>query len=350
MQEAAKAKSFPCKGCGANFAFNPSEQSLKCPHCGFIEEIPQTREKIREFQLQEHLDRPKAQGPGIQGRSIKCERCSATFQICETKLSSNCAYCGSNVLVDAVVAQDKISPEAVLPFRLDKKAANEAFKRWIKGLWFAPNALKRENLEERLHGVYRPYWTFDTLTSNYYCGYRGDYYYTGSGKNRRREVRWTYVSGSFSRFFDDFLIAAGRGESPEVGFTTRSCKPFEQMFLSGFEAETYTIEPEDGWKMAKQRMRSELQDEARRRIGGDTQRGVECDSAFSKTTFKLVLLPLYIGTFAYRGKSYTVHVNGETGRVEGRRPWSAWKITFAVLLALCAVVLFLYLWGLAEGR
>jgi DNA-directed RNA polymerase subunit RPC12/RpoP len=345
MNEAAKAKSFPCKGCGANFAFNPSEQSLKCPHCGFSEAIPQSREEIREFQLNEALERPKSTGPGIEGRAVKCERCSATFQLSETKIASNCAYCGSNVLVDAIVAQNKIAPEAVLPFQLDKKAANEAFKRWIKGLWFAPNALKRESLDERLHGVYRPYWTFDTLSSNYYCGYRGDYYYTGSGKNRRREVRWTYVSGSFTKFFDDFLVAAGHGETPDVGFSTASCKPFEQQYLSGFEAETYSVEPEQGWSTAKAAMTKILYDEARSRIGGDTQRGVECDSAFSRTTFKLVLLPMYVGTFLYRSKSYTVHVNGETGKVAGQRPWSAWKIFFTVLVCLGLVALFLYLWA-----
>lgn len=342
MEEAAKAKAFPCKGCGANFAFNPSEQSLKCPHCGFTEAIPQTREEIREFQLNEMLARPKSKGAGITGRAVKCERCSATFQFAETQIASNCAYCGSNVLVDAIVAQDKIAPEAVLPFKLDKKAANTSFKGWIKGLWFAPNALKRENLEERLHGVYRPYWTFDTFTSSAYGGYRGDYYYTGSGKNRRRETRWTYVSGSFTRFFDDYLVAAGRGAAPNVGFTTTSCKPFAQEFLSGFEAETYTVEPDQGWATAKAAIREMLFEEARRRIGGDTQRGVECDSAFSRITCKLVLLPMYVGTFLYRSKSYTVHVNGETGKVVGERPWSAWKITLTVLICLAAIATLIY--------
>ena len=35
-----------------------------------------------------------------------------------------------------------------------------------------------------------------------------------------------------------------------------------------------------------------------------------------------------------RGKTYRFVVNGRTGRVQGERPYSAWKIAFAVILGL----------------
>ena len=40
-------------------------------------------------------------------------------------------------------------------------------------------------------------------------------------------------------------------------------------------------------------------------------------------------------------------VNGQTGKVRGERPWSAWKIAFAVVLGLIAVAIFV---ALAQNR
>jgi len=50
-------------------------------------------------------------------------------------------------------------------------------------------------------------------------------------------------------------------------------------------------------------------------------------------TFKHLLLPVWLAAYKYRGKTYRFVVNGRTGRVQGERPWSLWKIAVAVLLA-----------------
>ena len=47
-----------------------------------------------------------------------------------------------------------------------------------------------------------------------------------------------------------------------------------------------------------------------------------------------ILLPVWLAAYKYRGKTYRFVVNGRTGRVQGERPYSAWKIAFAVLIGL----------------
>jgi hypothetical protein len=59
-------------------------------------------------------------------------------------------------------------------------------------------------------------------------------------------------------------------------------------------------------------------------------------------TFKHVLLPVWLAAYKYRGKSYRFVVNGRTGAVQGERPWSAWKIAFAVILGLIVAAAFGY--------
>ena len=69
-------------------------------------------------------------------------------------------------------------------------------------------------------------------------------------------------------------------------------------------------------------------------IGGDRQRIDQVDTDVSDITFKHVLLPVWLAAYKYNGESYRFVVNGQSGKVQGERPWSVWKITFAVLAAL----------------
>ena len=61
-------------------------------------------------------------------------------------------------------------------------------------------------------------------------------------------------------------------------------------------------------------------------IGGDHQRIHDQKTKYSAITFKHTLLPVWIAVFRYHDEVYQILVNGRTGKISGRRPWSAWKI------------------------
>jgi len=84
-------------------------------------------------------------------------------------------------------------------------------------------------------------------------------------------------------------------------------------------------------------------------IGGDRQRIHDIDTAVGAVTFKHVLLPVWLAAYKYRGETYRFVVNGRTGRVQGERPWSAWKIAIAVVLGLLVAGGAGYLFALSEG-
>ncbi len=83
--------------------------------------------------------------------------------------------------------------------------------------------------------------------------------------------------------------------------------------------------------------------DVRRDIGGNEQRVGDIQTRYSDETFKHILLPVWTAAYRYNGKSYRFVVNGQSGRVQGERPWSVWKITFAILLALVLVAALLAL-------
>jgi hypothetical protein len=107
--------------------------------------------------------------------------------------------------------------------------------------------------------------------------------------------------------------------------------------LAGFLARTYDVELDPGFQEAKQRMDAAINSETRRRIGGDEQRIHSLDSHYSAITFKHLLLPTWMMAYQFHEKAYQVMVNAVTGEVQGERPYSWVKITFAVLLAIAVV-------------
>ena len=71
----------------------------------------------------------------------------------------------------------------------------------------------------------------------------------------------------------------------------------------------------------------------------------EISPTFSARTFKHVLLPVWLLTYTFGATAYQVLVNGYTGKMDGTYPVSWWKVLGLVVLALVALVLFLYLEG-----
>jgi len=56
---------------------------------------------------------------------------------------------------------------------------------------------------------------------------------------------------------------------------------------------------------------------------------------------RLLMVPVYIGSFRYRDRPWRFVVNGQTGKVTGRAPLDRRKIAGVVLVVVAAVVAWL---------
>ena len=337
-----------CRQCGAELTFAPGTTELTCGYCGFTDTIDVGDASVEELDLHDHMERIGAAVHGRTTRFIDCPGCGATQHIEEKDKSMACIYCARPLIVEDSYDEEWIVPGAVVPFKLEAREAHGRFRRWIDGLWFAPNALKRATLSpENTRGLYLPFWTFDANVSAAYRGERGEYYYVtktvGSGENRRtvreRRTRWYPASGTVRGFIDDTLISASRAQGlavPQVvrNWNLQELVPFDERFLAGFVTEKYGVSLEEGHVAAIDAARDTARQWARRDIGGDTQRVHHVDVQMADETFKHVLLPVYMSTYRYKNTVYHFYVNGQTGAIHGDRPWSAWKIALAVIAAL----------------
>jgi len=356
---------FPCENCGADFRFAPEAGQLICDHCGHAEQVSEARSHVplAELDFEAALNAGLPQQDMEETRVLSCPNCAAQVEFAPEIHAAECPFCATPVVTDTGTHRH-IKPRGLLPFALDEDTARDAMKDWLGSLWFAPNGLQKYARKgRRLQGIYVPYWTFDAGTKSRYTGQRGTVYYesrtvTRNGKRhtiRVAKVRWRNVSGRVARFFDDVLVLASR--SLPKRFTDAlepwdlsALEPYRPEYLAGFRAEGYTVLLPDGFTEARAHMDRVILRDVKFDIGGDRQRVSALDTTIADVTFKHVLLPVWLAAYKYRGQSYRFVVNGRTGRVQGERPWSAIKITLAVIAGLVVAGAIGFAVAVAQGE
>ncbi|MBL9075051.1 primosomal protein N' (replication factor Y) - superfamily II helicase [Tabrizicola sp.] len=356
---------WPCAQCGAQLRYAPGQTHLVCDHCGHEQEIPAEAPRTRARALQE-LDLAKGlrddlpSGDMVEVRTSSCPNCGAKVEIGGATHATACPFCDTPVVLDTG-SERHIKPQALVPFVLSEAEARKAMVAWMGSLWFAPGTLLEYARKGRaLNGVYVPFWTFDAATSSRYSGERGEYYYetrtvsvrvNGRTEQRQEQVRrtrWYSTSGRVARDFDDVLVMASRSLPTRLGneltpWDLSALTPYNPEFLAGFQAEGYTVNLAAGHDEAQDRMSAVILQDVRHDIGGDEQRVHDVDTDWSDETFKHILLPVWMAAYRYGGKSYRFLVNGQTGEVQGERPWSVWKIASAAILVVLLVLGAIYL-------
>lgn len=357
---------FPCPACGGDMRFDPAAQALTCDHCGNAEALPPPDPAARAMAMRE-IDLADGMAPGGTApeaavettRVVACPNCGARTEMEAEVTAATCPYCDTPVVAADAAPDRHIKPAALLPFLLTEKDARDAMRRWLRGLWFAPNALQKYARNTRpMQGVYAPHWTFDADTTTRYTGQRGvhrtERYRTANGKTATRiRTDWYPARGTVRVRFDDVLVPASTSlpEHLREGLHPWELKrldPYRPAALAGFRAEAYTIDVKEGWSGAMIRMQPGIDAAIRRDIGGDAQRISSRDTRYGDETFKHVLLPLWIAAYRYGGRSWRFVVNGQSGTVRGERPWSKWKIAFAVVCALILGGIALYAYDASQ--
>ncbi len=355
-------RQFPCGQCGADLKFAPGTTALACPYCGHHNtiEVADDADPIRELDFRQHLQSARGEQEMYEVMMVDCPGCGAETSLDPNVTADECPFCGTS-LVKTQHAERLIKPQGQLPFKVTENEAEEAFRDWIAGLWFAPNKLKKYRRREGgIKGIYLPFWTYDTDTDTKYVGRRGEHYYVtesytamedGKQVRRTRQVRktrWYPASGRVRNSFDDVLVP-GSTSLPQKyllelePWDLDALVPYDDRYMSGFRSESYNVNLEQGFETARVIMDTTITATIRRDIGGDEQQILNKQTSYYDITFKHILLPIWISAYRYQDKVFRFMVNARTGEVQGERPWSWVKITLAVLAALLVAAVIFWL-------
>jgi DNA-directed RNA polymerase subunit RPC12/RpoP len=368
LQSTEQTRTYPCHQCGASLVFDIGTQQLKCPSCGNVQPIVEAAgRQVVEHDLgaawgsQQSTSVARFAGTGGQTaqKEIVCQNCGGHTTFSGTLTAMRCPYCATPIQRDDVHdAPDRLPVDAVLPFRVDEPNARSEVDKWINSRWFAPSEFKKYKETGALSSIYVAYFTYDATAVTDYTGERGRHYTVtvGSGENQRTETRtdWSYVSGQVSNAFDDLPVLANTGFDEKKirelePWPTQYVRPFSAEYVAGHLSRTYDLTVEQAFEVAKSSMESTIDRTVRSDIGGDEQRVHSKDTKWFNMTFKHVLLPIWLLTVIYAGKPFHVCINGFTGEVQGRRPYSTAKIIAAISLVVLVILIGIVAYATMKG-
>lgn len=355
MTDVAALDKHACPACGAQAVWDPATQKLVCAYCGTESpyRLDRTTGAVQEIDLVAALRALPEDERGwlTERRSVQCQSCKAVMVYDPSRVGQNCEFCGSPALVSYDEIKAPIRPHGVLPFRVDRARVRDDIRRWWRSKWLAPSRLSRAALVDTVHSLYIPYWTFDARVRCPWKAEAGYYYYVPvearDSQGRRvvrqeQRVRWEHAAGVVDHTFDDEPVPGTQGLPLDLlrkiePFPTGESVAYDTAFLSGHVVEHYKVVLVEAAEHSRQQMTDKLRALCAAQVPGDTQRNLQIFPAFSGLTFKHLLVPLWLLTYNYGRKTYQVIVNGYTGKIAGRHPYSVWKVLLLILLALIVV-------------
>ena len=350
----ADTLSYKCPCCGGAIEFDSRQQKMKCPYCDTEFEM----ENLQEF-AEEHLDEdtdPQWESEGVEQNrdtlddeglySCVCENCGGEIIADETMAASSCPYCGNSVIVKQQL-EGALKPDVVIPFKLDKKAAEENLRNHLKGKFLLPKSFKSENRIKEIKGIYVPFWLYDCdADADLRCRATrlrhwetSDYSYTETQHylvSRSGRIGFEKVPVDGSMKMDDALM-----QSIEP-YDYSSCVEFQKAYLAGYLADRYDQDAQTCAASANQRVRQSTVDAFMSTIHGYATCFPEhTNIQLKQGKITYALFPVWVLNTKYKDKMYTFAMNGQTGKFVGNLPvdkGKAVKVALGVFAGVFAAV------------
>jgi DNA-directed RNA polymerase subunit RPC12/RpoP/ribosomal protein L37E len=344
-----QAQTFLCPKCGGHMSFNVHQGDLTCEFCGYIQV---TEKRLAadsgEVAIGFVLPTQRAHRWAEAQHRVSCERCGALTLLPPALKADQCPYCGSNRLIESAETAELVDPQVIALMKVDEDEAYARVRKWLKKGFFAPSDLALRAGGLRLRPAYYPVWTFDgTLEISWVCEVN-----VGSGDH----PQWVTRNGVESEVFDDILVSGMKAlKLPELmavePFNLKDVIEFRQEYVAGWPALSYDRPLSDASLQARERVIKSVKSSLIYGIEpGEKKRNVRTGAGqWSGITFKHLLLPLWTGTYRYQGKEYRLMVNGQMGKVAGKKPRDNVKVGATIAGSVIIAIIFIITLAVALG-
>ena len=353
---------YKCPCCGGAVEFNSNVQKMKCPYCDTEFEMDVLQSYNEDLQNEEDDDlswESPAGGEWQEGetdgmRVYICESCAGEIIGDENLGATKCPYCGNNVVIKGQFSGD-LKPDYVIPFKLDKKAAKEAFKNHLEGKKLLPKLFKDENHLEEIKGLYVPFWLFDADV-NGHIRYRATRVRSWSDSN------YIYTQTNFYSVVRGGTVGFERvpvdGSTRMLDEWMESLEPydfseavdFQTAYLAGYLADKYDVSADASVERANNRIRQSMEDIFRSTVSATYTSVVRENGSINiqNGKAKYALYPVWVLTTKWQDKTYLFAMNGQTGKFVGELPtdkgayWKYWGMftgIFAVIIMLISLLI-----------
>ena len=313
---------YKCPNCGGGLKFEPAIQKLKCEFC--LSEFTSEEVQKATIVMESRADQEKTHDDAHL-KGYTCDSCGAEVVTEETTSATFCYYCHNPVILSDRLT-GTFRPDKVIPFAYSRDKAEKTFLSWAKSKRYVPREFYSSSQLEKISGVYIPYWSAEAEA-------RVDY--SGKGTNRRvyraGNTEYTEVKEfgierhgkvDVQNIREVALKKIDKGLLDSISpYDDRKAVDFEPSYLSGFLAEKYDIEKESIQPTVQERAEryaESLVQESISGFGSVQLHQKELDVSIKDWDY--TLLPAWILTYFYGGRTYIFAVNGQTGKSYGELP------------------------------
>jgi hypothetical protein len=325
-----------CNNCGGPLEFKAETQNWICDYClsEFTEaevqallnnEQSQSQATMSEATLQQKQEQDEEFAEKAAGYS--CQSCGAEIVTDDTLAATFCYYCHNPAIIPRRL-EGEFRPEKVIPFMFNREKATEIFIKWCKKKPLLSKVFTTSSQLEKLSGVYVPFWLFDSDTmgavnadaTKVRSYTRGDIRYTETKYFhvvREGNAAFKDVPADGSKKMDDSLM-----EILEP-YDYRELTDFSMSYLSGYLAEKYDMDQNDVYPRVSKILRNNMSTLLEDTIQGYSHVTIQTANVeINNVEATYVLLPVWMFTYQFKGKSYMFAMNGQTGKIAGRLPIS----------------------------
>ena len=338
--------SIKCPNCAAPLGFEIAGQAFKCQFCDseFSSGDAQSFERQTDSEAQHWSPDEFSSDETV---AYSCPSCGGSVLADKNTAATFCAFCHNPTILAAKIEGD-YRPARIIPFKLEKARALESMQKLCKRKVLLPRDFRQAMEKGEITGLYVPFWLFSadvqvayravgkrvsTWSDTRFIYTRTDIYHV----ERELELPLRLVPVDASTRMDSRLMDALEP------FVYDDLIPFAMEYLSGSFAESYDVDS----VQSAPRFRQRAEQGAKAAVSETTRGYTTVERPVMNTHLRhmdcvYVMLPVWTLMTQYRGKTYYLAMNGQTGKSAGKLPICAPKAfkLFGIIAAAVTVISF----------
>jgi len=321
---------YKCPNCNGAIAFDSASQQMECPYCGASFTMEALRAMDEELSAQQALTWDTPQGAWAQGETegmavYGCQSCGGEIVCDPTTAATKCPYCDNPVVMKGQFS-GALRPDAVIPFKLDKKAAVAALQKHLQKKRLLPRVFRDQNHIDEVKGLYVPFWIYDAdMDAN--LRFKATKLRKWSAGNYDYTETSTYYVYRGGRLSFDRVPVDGSSKMPDElmesvePFDWKGAVDFQTAYLAGYLADKYDVDAQQSQARANERIRSSTEAAFANTVAGYAS--VTPEGGYVNLlggTVRYALYPVWLLNTTWQNKKFTFAMNGQTGKFVGDLP------------------------------